>query len=185
MKPLAIIYTEGKTDWKHLKRAQKELNIELPIEFYTSENSLGSSELLKMCHYLSKRIDNDLPAICIFDRDEPHILKKIGGKDKLYKTWENKYFSFALPIPEHRQGYDDNVCIEFYYTDDEIRTKDQNGRRLFLSTEFRERSKRHKYDERFVFGGTLKNITDDHTKAKIIDADVFDINDNNVTEILA
>lgn len=28
-KPLAIIYTEGKTDWKHLKKAQEKLNIDL------------------------------------------------------------------------------------------------------------------------------------------------------------
>jgi hypothetical protein len=123
-KPVAIIYTEGKTDWKHLKKAQKRLNITLPIIFEESETPLGNQELLNMCQYLSRRKDVGLPGICLFDCDEPKILKKITEKDKLYKNWEGKYFSFQLPIPEHRKGYEDNICIEFYYTDAEIRTKD-------------------------------------------------------------
>ncbi len=180
-KPIAMIYTEGKTDWKHLKKAQEKLNIDLPIAFYESEESLGSGELLNLCKYLSRREDNELPGICLFDRDEPHICKKVEGKDRPYKIWDNKYFSFVLPVPEHREGYDENVCIEFYYTDDELRTRDQNGRRIFLSTEFKARSKWHKYNDNLVFGGTLKKeATEDATKAKIIDSEVFDQNDKNV-----
>ena len=30
-KPQVIIYTEGKTDWKHLKKAKEKLNLDLPI----------------------------------------------------------------------------------------------------------------------------------------------------------
>lgn len=178
---IAIIYTEGKTDWKHLKKAKEKLNIDLPIAFYESEESLGDEELLKMCQYLSKTQNDNRPRIFLFDRDKPKTVEKVKGEDKEYKDWGNNFFSFALPIPDHREGYDKNICIEFYYTNDEIRTKDVNGRRLFLSTEFKERSGRHKYYEHVVLGRKHQSkITEDDTKTKIIDSDVFDIAQNDI-----
>lgn len=60
-KAIAIIYPEGKTDWKHLKKAKEKLKINLNIAFHEDEESLGSQELLNMCQYLSKRPDGYSP----------------------------------------------------------------------------------------------------------------------------
>lgn len=97
--PLAIIYTEGKTDWKHLKKAQEKLNIDLPIIFDESEESLGASKLLAMCEFLSMQEDDKLPGICIFDTDlDKKTLKKVKEENANYKPWKNKFYSFILSI---------------------------------------------------------------------------------------
>jgi len=44
----AIIWTEGKTDWKHLKKALEKLRLDLRVSFHeTDEKDLGSEVLLK------------------------------------------------------------------------------------------------------------------------------------------
>ena len=52
----------------------------------------------------------------------------------LYKRWSDKVYSCVLPIPNHRNFSE--VCIEHFYTDEDLKIKDSKGRRLFLSTEF-------------------------------------------------
>src|SRR5687768_16375826 len=54
--PKPTIYTEGKTDWKHLKTAFTSLKKsgmfpQLDVQFheYGDETSMGDGELLKMC----------------------------------------------------------------------------------------------------------------------------------------
>ncbi len=121
--PLAkpMLYTEGKTDWKHLKTAFASLKKmgmfpQLDIEFleYGDDTPMGDGELLKMCNSLWKLPHNSQPQILIFDRDKPDIVNQVTGKDKPYKSWGNNVFSFAIPIPAHRIDTGD-VCIEFYY----------------------------------------------------------------------
>ena len=56
---------------------------------------------------------------------------------KKFKDWGNQVFSFQIPIPEHRNNQ--RICIEHYYSDEELKTeKDINGKkcRLFLGNEF-------------------------------------------------
>lgn len=139
--PMPIIYTEGKTDWKHLKTAfasLKKLGMfqGLDIQFleYGDETQMGHGELQKMCSTYCKR-HNEQPNIFVFDRDVPAILGDVMEKDKPYKKWGNNVFSFAIPIPAHRRDTGD-VCIEFYYQDKDIKRKDGKGRRLFLGDEF-------------------------------------------------
>jgi hypothetical protein len=176
---IPLIITEGKSDWKHFKKAREKLNIKKDFSFHEFEGDMGDGQLLKFCKSYSKlKIDKLL--IFIFDRDNPEILKEVAGENKSFKNWGNNVFSFAIPVPTHREGYE-NVSIEFYYTDNEIKTKDSNGRRLFFSSEFKERSGRHKSDENLTFGNAnnLKGITDEK-KAKIIDSEVLNKNEENV-----
>ena len=67
------------------------------------------------------------------------------------------------------------ICIEHYYTDEEICRKDSNQQRIFLSTEFKLRSGRHQ---------SLPLVTNPNkikaNQLKIIDDSVFDENDQNV-----
>ncbi len=117
--------------------------------------------------------------IFVFNRDDESIVKQISDPATGYRNWGNNVFSFAIPIPSHRDGYE-NVCIEFYYSDDEIKTKDVHERRLFLTSDFNEISGRCIEDPTVHIGNVnkLKGVTA-ATKAKIVDSQVFR-NDTNI-----
>ena len=171
----AFVYTEGKTDWKHLQKAMQKLNLNLSLRFYDKEDCIGDRNLLDHCKSLSKTIyPQEKPLIFVFDRDNPQVVKEVSEEDKPFKHWGNNVYSFAIPLPSHRLHYE-NVSIEFYYSDAEIKTQDTEGRRLYMSSEFHETSGRHRDDPSISYGNRhkLKGITD-QLKAKIIDSDVFD-----------
>jgi predicted ATP-binding protein involved in virulence len=140
-KPLVI--TEGKTDWKHLKNALNKLKAkgkfeDLDFDFleYEEEIQMGDSHLKSLCEQTSK-LNNDRKVICIFDRDDDNIVKQMNGNDN-FKDWGNSVSSFCIPKPAHRDDYN-KISIEFYYTDDEIRTLDaSNNTRLFFTNEVEE-----------------------------------------------
>ena len=184
-----LIMTEGKTDWKHLKAALLRLKADssgyfddLEIEFseYEENIKMGSADLRNICAHSSK-LPQARPIICIFDRDEPKIMRSVSVADKPYKEWGNNVFSFIIPVPEHRQGTP-NISIEFYYTDSEIMQADQHGRRLFLpdfagqvSSEFHP-SSRHKNQD--LTCTDLNKVK--RQDVSIIDNQVFDRHHRNV-----
>lgn len=132
-KPLII--TEGKTDWKHLKKALEKLNLsylDLDIEFleYEDDMKMGSSALSGMIQGLQK-VPNDRKIICIFDRDEDPIMKKYGQDN--FNEHGNNVYSFCIPKVSDKI---DKISIEYYYFEDNIKTFDEDERRLFLGTEF-------------------------------------------------
>lgn len=146
-----LIITEGQTDWKHLKAAyeklkeQKMFDRELYFLEYDSSVNMGDESLKHLCEEYSK-IPNDRKVICVFDRDNPKIVKKIDENG--LKMWGNEVYSFAIPIPDHRVETP-NISIEHYYTDKEIMTKDEQGRRLYMGNEFVENQGIHKSEELF------------------------------------
>ncbi len=181
----ALIITEGKTDWKHIKNAFTKLKDEfyqdLEFEFLEYEDDKlinGDSGLQKICEHVSK-IPKEQPVICIFDRDITNTVRDMHDDTVGYKIWNNNTYSFCIPIPAFRNSHK-YVTIESYYQDNEIKTIDNNGRRLFLTSEFKEKSGKHKEDSNLNFTtiGYLKNNTDE-LNAKIIDSHVYDENDNN------
>ena len=142
-KPLII--TEGKTDWKHLKNALIKLNeqslfLDLDFDFleYENEIDMGDTHLKALCEQTSK-LRNNRKVICIFDRDNPAIIKSMDcDLGSPYKNWGNSVYSFCIPTPSHRSDYK-NISIEFYYTDSELMTVDhENNTRLFFSNEVEE-----------------------------------------------
>lgn len=46
------VWTEGKTDWKILKRALSELDTNLKIKFYEFDKDMGHDQLVKKCEHL-------------------------------------------------------------------------------------------------------------------------------------
>lgn len=175
----AIIWTEGKTDWMHLKHAFCVLDIGERVTFHELTEDFGDDQLLKQCVALA-RVPQSRPTIFLFDRDKPDIVSKVEDPVRGYKSWENNVYSFALPIPDHRK--DQNaICIEFYYTDDELRTEDESGRRLFLSKEFNGLSGRHLTNPRLSIGNKnrLTPIGKD-APVRIIDSEVFNEQSKNV-----
>lgn len=134
-----IIITEGKTDWKHLKKALEKLTAvypDLDIEFleYEDDIKMGSSALNGMIQGLQK-VAHDRKIICIFDRDEQGIIKEYGQEN--FNDHGNNIYSFCIPKVSEEI---DKISIEYYYSEDELKTFDENDRRLFLGTEFHAKS---------------------------------------------
>lgn len=178
----ALIMTEGKTDWKHLKAAFNMLkgkinHLETKTKFHEWKDGdkINDTELLKICHS-SSQIPKDHVLMCMFDRDNNNILKDIMIEGQIFKKWKNNVYSFAIPVPSHRVN-NPEVSIELFYSDDEITRKDSKGRRLFLSNEFSEKSGRHISENLFCRDNKATRKT-----LCVIDANdkVFDSNDNNV-----
>lgn len=135
------IFGEGKTDWKHLKAAldyfkskNEYVDLNVTFENYKDGLQINNIELLKICEALSKTNFHKSRILCLFDRDNNKINNKCCENGLNYKDWGNNVYSVLLPIPTHRSF--NEICIEHYYTDEDIKRTDKNGRRLFLSNEF-------------------------------------------------
>lgn len=178
---LPVILTEGKSDIKHMKAALSnfknrglymDLHIHLPE--YGDEINMSNGDLKKCCESYSTGLLHNNIVICVFDRDVKTINSKVTSTEQSYKSWGNKVFSMVLPIPTHRPNID--VCIEQYYTDEEIKTYDQQRRRLYLSGEFdRDSGKHHTFPLTLKYKSIAKATHD-----KIIDTGVMNLESKNV-----
>jgi RNA-directed DNA polymerase len=146
-----VVKTEGKTDWMHLKAALRSLKNaglykDLNIHFFDTllAEHYGNGTLKNFCENARYGDRRKTRTVCIFDRDEEKYLGKMSGKHHEFNYWGNNTYSFPIPCPSHRNDNDDAVSTEMYYSDQEIKTSDKNGRRLFLSTEFDNTTKTHK-----------------------------------------
>src|SRR6266567_2776559 len=178
MNPQAKIWTEGKTDWQHLKRAFNALAVANRIAFHEFDHDFGDDQLLKQCAALA-RIEQPLPNIFIFDRDNEEIVRKVTEEGRTYKVWGNNVFSLAIPTPVHRQEKS-GICVEFYYSDEELKTLDNLGRRLFLSSEFNPTSRRHLSQPNLNLGNKAKLPSKGSDRLSVIDTDVFDAASQNI-----
>ncbi len=135
-KPLVI--TEGKTDIKHIKKAQEKLGM-IDIDFeQIDENQQpeGESNLKNLLDQLSK-IPHVNKIIGLFDRDQDSTIKDIEKEHQDYKNYGNNVYAFCIPVPQFRiDKGQTKISIEYLYTDDEIKTPLENGCRLFFGTEF-------------------------------------------------
>ena len=96
------IYTEGKTDRKHIETALKHLKSQglfrnLELEFRKSDDAEGD-KLLQRLEFTQEQLEHHVfPHIFIFDRDKPKIVEKIRGNDD-YTVWKNNVYSFVIPM---------------------------------------------------------------------------------------
>lgn len=133
-KPLII--TEGKTDWKHLKKALSRLQKKgfytgLDIQFEEYEDiNMGDAELDRMVDTYSKTAQSK-KHIFMFDRDNNIFVNKYA-KER-YNNHNNNVYSFCIPKINE---YLDRICIEFYYDENDLTSEDINGRRIFIGKEF-------------------------------------------------
>jgi hypothetical protein len=175
-KPLII--TEGKTDWMHIKNALDYFKAEgeygdLDVDFleYKGDIDMGDTALEQLCLHYSK-VPQPRRIICIFDCDNHKIIPNVSLKGE-YKSWGNNVYSFCISKPSHRKSYE-KISIEFYYTDDEIKTVDTNsGTRLFFSNEVTEVTQRDLSDNQkekyykvlpspMVLKENIKKVIDEH-----------------------
>jgi RNA-directed DNA polymerase len=178
-KTIPVIYTEGKTDKKHLQAALNyfQLNgsyLDLKLEFPRRDQPIGGPKLIEKMEFEQDRpISNDRPHIFIFDRDDKVVLHTLGQKDD-YCERKNKVYSLILPIPVHRKDLSE-ICIEFCYKDEDIKTLDKNGRRLFLSNEFDPMTGNHLEKKM-----KCKNVNKIRGSLKIVSEEVHDLKGINV-----
>ena len=132
-----IIITEGKTDYRHIKKAINVLGRnDVDVDFYQVPDSWGSSKLKEMLDHLS-RIKQHKIVIGIFDRDEPEYLTYLDVDNQHYKTYgESNVYAFAIPLVNEGL-YGNSISIEHYYNRKNLLKEDSiNHRRLFLGSEF-------------------------------------------------
>jgi hypothetical protein len=165
-KPLII--TEGKTDIKHLKKAQENLSItDCDVEYCDIPEGKWCDDTLKKYLANISKIKPNRKIIGIFDRDVPDIISEVEKNGQPYKHYSNNVYAFCIPCPDDRKNYS-NISIKFYYSDAEIQ-REKNGRRLYFDNEMeslynktKSKSEYRRLDE--------PNIEKEHSK-KIFDED--------------
>lgn len=135
-KPLVI--TEGKTDWKHLKKALEFYKAngeytDLDFELLEYDRDFGDSKLDGALKHYSQ-FPNRFKIVGIFDCDEANG-KRIHSRGGV-QEYGNDVYGMSIPIPDFRSYNTSGISIEFLYKDTDLKKLDSNGRRLFVSSEF-------------------------------------------------
>ena len=137
-----IILTEGKTDAALLKLAIQKLNLieyeHWEIKPVTCDKTSNWEALLKFLCELRDNFPPSQPVIGMFDRDVKLEINQNGNKVDIrsqeFAKIADMIYCFAIPVPHNRTEVD-QISIEHYFTDSEIRTE-KEGKRLFLGNEF-------------------------------------------------
>lgn len=179
-----LVYTEGNTDWMHLKNALSSFNANyqyvalassISIHEYDENYSVGDSNLKNflVSHLISR---NPQPIIGIFDSDNINSLgefKPVSGRR--FQKFNNCVYTFYLPRPPHRKT--NKNCIEHYYKDEDLTIEDENGRRIYLSDEFDSQSGELKVDNKVTCYQSLRKLS---KFEGIIDSQVRDSEQNSL-----
>lgn len=137
-----IVLTEGKTDASLLKLAIKKLNLSeyenWEIKPILREKTVNNDALIKFLNEMRDNMPSQRLVIGMFDRDakiEVSIDSELCDvrNEEFVKLAENIY-AFAIPVP-HNRVEADQISIEHYFTDAEIKTE-KDGKRLYLGNEF-------------------------------------------------
>lgn len=163
-KPLII--TEGKTDIKHILKAKEKLGVtDLDFDIIQEDQQPdGDSNLYKLLEQAA-HIENKNIIIGIFDRDIKKTVENIEKNGQQIKDFGNNVYAFCIPLPESRRmNGEEDISIEFLFSDVEIHSKLKNGCSLYFGDEFSARTGRHKNDKTL----TLSNQSD-RGKHKIVE----------------
>ncbi|WP_294483366.1 AAA family ATPase [uncultured Ruminococcus sp.] len=162
-----IIFTEGDTDKILLEKALSKLNItdlQILITPASTGNGNKSDSAIKS---LLENIQNNPCAsnniiIGMFDRDSNTKLKNTRNEStelnkveyiKMGKT----IYAFSIPVP-HNRPEEDQISIEHYFTDEEIKTPNEQGQRLFFGNEFLANGNCVNVDEDYNYINARKTI---------------------------
>ncbi|MBR0025466.1 MAG: AAA family ATPase [Muribaculaceae bacterium] len=146
-KPLVI--TEGKTDIKHILKAKEKLGVtDLDFDIIQEDQQPdGDSNLYKLLEQAA-HIENKNIIIGIFDRDIKKTVENIEKNGQQIKDFGNNVYAFCIPLPESRRiNGEEDISIEFLYSDEEIHSTLNNGCSLFFGDEFSPRTGRHNIDK--------------------------------------
>ena len=135
-----VVITEGKTDWKHLKAAltyfkENHEYEDIDVEILEYDFDFGDSKLHNLLNQY-KTFPHRYKIIGIFDCDEANgrNIHSAGGT----KEYGENIWGMSIPIPDFRNYNTSGISIEFLYKDEELKRRDENGRRIFITSEFEE-----------------------------------------------
>lgn len=140
------LFCEGASDWPQVSAAQGYFHrqgefTELILEGQDSPK-WSDSELLKRCQRLAETRQSTC-CICLFDSDSPKILTQAVDDATGWRDWGNGVVAVSLAPPPWRTS-GERICIEMLHPADVLEKQTADGRRVFLSEEFSERSSQHK-----------------------------------------
>jgi len=135
-----VIISEGKTDWKHFKAALSHFKEnhefkDIDVEIVEYNFDFGDSKLNSLLTQYSL-FPHKYKIIGIFDCDEANgkNIHAKGGK----KQYGNNIWGMSIPVPNFREYNTSGISIEFLYRDEDLKRLDENGRRIFVTSEFNE-----------------------------------------------
>ena len=127
-----VIITEGKTDILILQKAALELGINLDVEW---KEFGGDTQSKMVCENVAK-FTPVRKVIAIYDHDSDRIIKEYPDR---FNVVAGNVYSFCIPIPQFRlDSQQKKISLEYYFSDDEIRSKMDDGRSLYFGTDFTE-----------------------------------------------
>lgn len=182
---IPLVVTEGKTDWKHIKKAKEKLNNHDSYEFYETLEDMGDTAAFNMLKEQSK-INNSNKRIFIFDNDNENIVKDVSDDNSNYKNWGNNVFSFVIPKPNIREN-EDKISIEHYYPEEilkkEVVFDDGIIRRIYSGNDFQKTGINVQLNKRCnkkdVCGENIIRILSGAGQEKVFDLDNEDNNSTN------
>ena len=135
-----IVITEGKTDWKHVKSALQYFKEnhefeDVDVEIVEYDFDFGDSKLHTLLNQY-KTFPHRYKVIGVFDCDEANG-KSIHGAGGI-KEYGDNIWGMSIPVPEYRNYNTGGISIEFLYKDEDLKLQDENGRRLYVTSEFNE-----------------------------------------------
>lgn len=136
-KPLII--TEWKSDVKIFQKALLSLNINDLDVIWSDLPQKDEWRWFANLEKLLLLLKTDMQprkVIGIFDRDS-WLPQKLGTEDTI-KDFGNNVYAFCIPKPSHRDF--DDIQIEHYFSDLDMKKTDSDERRLFLWSEFHQKS---------------------------------------------
>lgn len=174
-----LIITEGKTDWKLFKaalryfhRCGKYKDLDISFLEYEDELNAGNEKMLRVMEYNSV-FPNDKIRLFIFDNDTPSVNEHFDNNCQ-YKNEGNNVYSMLLPVPEFRKDAP-LISIENLFKDEDITRKDENGRRLYLQSEFGA-------DGRLKNNPNIITLNSSDNPNHIIDDKVYEIPDMTISK---
>jgi RNA-directed DNA polymerase len=162
------VFTEGKTDVKHMSLALSHLRsqgkfVSLDVDFQIPKSGEGSRELINTCKGMSSAT-HGWPQVFAFDSDEKDVIKTVTNSTGDTKDWGSNVFSLVLPSPPHRAA-DAPLCIEMLYPDSVLQTPNGQQLRIFLRSEF----------EQSGFHKTGQYVSTRKGGSLVVDDDVYDL----------
>lgn len=169
------IFTEGKTDVVLLNKAMDKLNVTdlfIEIKAATKGKSNGDDAVKSLLERLQDNEFTNNLVIGLFDRDKEIDFSDINKQKRSllkcdYIKLSSNLYALALPVPHGRAEVND-ISIEHYFTDVEIKTWTDTGERLFLGNEFGENNFCLDDTQRLIYQGKNNNVVG---TIKIIDHD--------------
>lgn len=142
------VCTEGESDVLHLKAAVAHFhrnNEYRDLRLRLDSRSAYNSDKKLVAHL--RGLPASQPSIatcCLFDRDNPELLRELGLEHSAFSDRGNGVFAAALVAPPGRA---EPFCIELLYSDADLLCVDGEGRHVYRLDEFDPRTGQHRSEK--------------------------------------